>query len=118
MYKRGTGVHSINPVCMIEFIFYYTHISIILRTMHPLSVDHPLPPLPLAFNYATCTTAWVVIGRADVVSSHGIFPAVLSSMPGELFSCDRICIAVSCAAVHPHPPCGRADIWTALGHRR
>jgi len=61
VYKNGGRgvVLSINLVYMIEFIFYYTHISIILRTIHPLSVDQPRTPQlrPYRVNYAACTSS-------------------------------------------------------------
>lgn len=69
VYKNGGGgvVLSINLVYMIEFIFYYTHISIILRTIHPLSVDQPPPPnlAPTGLIMQRVRAAWGVIGAAD-----------------------------------------------------
>lgn len=100
VYKNGGGEWCFqSTLCIWLSLFSITHtflLSYVQYTPCRWINPHPPQPRPYRVNYAACTSSLRCYWRSWCLRTHGIFPDVLTSIPGEQFNCNKLWIAVSC----------------------
>lgn len=92
--KKGWGCFQ-STLCIWLSLLSITHTHFYYPTYNkPLvGVSNP-QPYPHRVNYAACRNILERYRRSWCLRPRGIFPAVLSSIPGELLGSDKLCNAV------------------------